>query len=142
MKKTQFGQAEINLLLNELDLTEINLDWIILLIAKTGIRYGEALAITPADFDFEKGLLTINKAWFDEGFRPLKTPASARTVEIDGEIAEQFGRLLQDKPSDMPVFTHDRMAAVNGRLRAHCKKAKVPIAYVYSLRHALYQQQN
>lgn len=31
---------------------EVNWDWFILLVAKTGMRFSEALALTPRDFDF------------------------------------------------------------------------------------------
>ncbi|MFR2769015.1 MAG: hypothetical protein ACLTAI_12300 [Thomasclavelia sp.] len=38
-----------------LDLKEdVNWDWFILLVAKTGMRFSEALAITPDDFDFSR----------------------------------------------------------------------------------------
>ena len=53
-KKVKYlNQFELHLLLSDLDLQgKLNWDWMILLIAKTGIRFSEALAITPADFDF------------------------------------------------------------------------------------------
>ena len=41
----------------------INWDWLILLIAKTGIRFSEALAVTPRDFDFTRQVLSIDKTW-------------------------------------------------------------------------------
>lgn len=65
------------MLLKTLDLrTTINYDWLILLIAKTGLRYSEAIAVTPADFDFTKQILNISKTWNykeDGGFLPTKT---------------------------------------------------------------------
>ncbi len=54
---------------------ELNWDWLILLIAKTGIRFSEALALTTQDFDFHRQLLTIDKTWNykgDGGFLPTK----------------------------------------------------------------------
>ena len=53
-KKPKFiNQFEVQRLLKELNLTtEISWDWFILLITKTGIRFSEALALTPNDFDF------------------------------------------------------------------------------------------
>ena len=38
---------------------EVNWDWLILLVAKTGMRFSEALAITPKDFDFSHQALSI-----------------------------------------------------------------------------------
>ena len=51
--KKFLNQFEVHKLLSDLDLgPKINWDWMILLIAKTGMRFSEALALTPADFDF------------------------------------------------------------------------------------------
>ena len=64
-KKTKYlNQFELHKLLSELDLGQtLNWDWFILLVAKTGMRFSEALAITPNDFDFSKQSLSINKTW-------------------------------------------------------------------------------
>ena len=61
-KKVKYlNQFELHLLLSDLDLQgKLNWDWMILLIAKTGIRFSEALAITPADFDFSHQMLSRN----------------------------------------------------------------------------------
>ena len=52
-KKIKYlNQYELHTLLSNLQLKdEINWDWLILLVAKTGMRFSEALAITPSDFD-------------------------------------------------------------------------------------------
>lgn len=51
-----------------------------------GIREGELLALTPADFDFEKNTLTINKSYQRIDGRDVitepKTPKSNRTIKI------------------------------------------------------------
>ena len=62
-KKIKYlNQFELHKLLSDLNLSqEINWDWFILLVAKTGMRFSEALAITPKDFDFSKQSLSINK---------------------------------------------------------------------------------
>lgn len=54
-KKIKYlNQFELHKLLSDLDLgQELNWDWFILLVAKTGMRFSEALAITPQDFDFQ-----------------------------------------------------------------------------------------
>ena len=49
------NQFEVQALLKELELGEqLNWDWFILLVVKTGLRFSEALALTPKDFDFSK----------------------------------------------------------------------------------------
>lgn len=60
-KKVKYlNQFELHTLLNTLNLEpEINWDWFILLVAKTGMRFSEALALTPKDFDFPRQTL-----WF------------------------------------------------------------------------------
>lgn len=51
-KKIKYlNQFELHTLLKSLDLgKEVNWDWFILLVAKTGMRFSEALALTPKDF--------------------------------------------------------------------------------------------
>lgn len=61
-KNKYLNQFELQKLIADLDLKEkINTDWLIYLIAKTGIRFSEALAITPKDFDFHHQTLNIEK---------------------------------------------------------------------------------
>lgn len=64
------------MLLSSLNLeNEINWDWFIMLVAKTGMRFSEALALTPNDFDFSRQILSINKTWDYKGsggFFPTK----------------------------------------------------------------------
>lgn len=76
-KKIKYlNQFELQALLNNLELEqEITWDWFILLVAKTGMRFSEALAITPEDFDFAHQTLQVNKTWnYKEkgGFSPTK----------------------------------------------------------------------
>ena len=61
-KPKYLSQFELHSLLKTLNLTpDINFDWLILLIAKTGLRFSEALAITPKDFDFTHQRLSVDK---------------------------------------------------------------------------------
>ncbi|SYV97229.1 Site-specific recombinase XerD, partial [Mycoplasmopsis edwardii] len=64
-KRQKFlSQFELQLLLKSLKLKDkLNPDWLLLLIAKTGLRFSEAIAITPEDFDFAKQTLNISKTW-------------------------------------------------------------------------------
>ena len=62
-KKIKYlNQFELHTLIAHLDIREEpNWDWFILLVAKTGMRFSEALAITPGDFDFALYFLPTNK---------------------------------------------------------------------------------
>lgn len=99
-KKVKYlNQFELHLLLSDLDLQgKLNWDWMILLIAKTGIRFSEALAITPADFDFSHQMLSINKTWDykgNGGFLPTKNKSSVRKIQIDWQTVIQFAALVK-----------------------------------------------
>ncbi|MDT2532210.1 site-specific integrase, partial [Enterococcus raffinosus] len=88
-KRMKFLQKdELTRLVHSLDLSHgINKDWFILLLAKTGMRFAEGLAITPDDFDWTTNQLTINKTWnyksSNGGFETTKTESSIRKIAID-----------------------------------------------------------
>lgn len=142
-KKPKFlNQYELQQLIRQLDLgTELNWDWYILLVAKTGLRFAEALAITPNDFDFTKQLLNVSKTWnyraTKGGFQPTKNFSSIRKVQLDWQTAMQFSQLVKDLPEDEPIFVKRRVfnSTVNNRLTVLCKHAQVPIITVHGLRH-------
>ena len=60
-KKTKYlNQFELHAVLADLKLDPIpNWDWLILLVAKTGLRFSEALGLTPDDFDFVHQTLSV-----------------------------------------------------------------------------------
>ena len=117
-----------------------NWDWFILLVAKTGMRFSEALAITPKDFDFSKQSLSINKTWDYKGgggFMPTKNQSSVRKIQIDWQLIIQFSTLVKDLPEDEPIFVSEKVynSTVNDILTRHCKKADIPVISVHGLRH-------
>lgn len=110
-KKTKFlNENELKLLLKQLKINKNNpsFDWLVLLVAKTGLRFAEALGVTPNDFDFENQTLTINKTWnykgTNGGFQPTKNESSNRKIALDWKTCFQFNSLtLQLNPID-PIF--------------------------------------
>ena len=142
-KKTKYlNQFELHTLLSSLDLKgEINWDWFILLVAKTGMRFSEALALTPKDFDFAHQTLSISKTWDYKGtggFLPTKNKSSVRKIQIDWQTVIQFSELVRRLPQDEPIFVKkDNVynSTVNDILERHCKKAGVPVITVHGLRH-------
>lgn len=144
-KKSKFlSLYELQKLLRHLDLgNELNWDWFILLVAKTGLRFAEALALTPEDFDFEKQQVIVNKSWnykLPQGqFQKTKNESSNRTVMVDWHLMNQFRSLLQDKESNWPVFVphHKRVfnSTINGLLEKYCYKLDIPTISIHGLRH-------
>ncbi len=142
-KKIKYlNQFEVHTLLSSLELHKgINWDWLILLVAKTGMRFSEALALTPKDFDFTHQMLSVSKTWDYKGaggFLPTKNKSSVRKIQIDWQTVIQFSELVKGLPPDMPIFvTKDRVynSTVNDVLARHCKKANIPVISVHGLRH-------
>ncbi|EAC9077516.1 site-specific integrase [Listeria monocytogenes] len=142
-KKAKFlNQFEVQALLKELNLKEdINWDWFILLIIKTGLRFSEALALTPSDFDFSKQKIIINKTWdykmVTGSFQPTKNESSNRKIQIDWQLAMQFSQLIKMKDPDKPIFVKSRVfnSTINNRLKVLCENANIPTITVHSLRH-------
>ena len=64
-----------------------------------GIREGELLALTPEDFDFEKGTVTINKSYQRLDGRDIitdpKTPKSNRVVQMPDFLVEEVKDYIQ-----------------------------------------------
>ncbi|MDN2453533.1 site-specific integrase [Lactobacillus sp. UCMA15818] len=141
-KKQKFlNQFEVHKLLADLTLgSTLDWDWMILLIAKTGIRFSEALALTPSDFDFLHQSLNINKTWDyknNTGFLPTKNLTSNRKIQIDWQTAIQFTELIKGLPKEEPIFVHGKVwnSTPNKRLEKHCKNAGISIISIHGLRH-------
>lgn len=143
-KKIKYlNQFELHTLLSGLNLgKDINWDWFILLVAKTGMRFSEAIALTPKDFDFSHQSLSISKTWDykgEGGFLPTKNKSSVRKIQIDWQTVVQFSELLKGLSDDQPIFVKNNQkvynSTVNDILERYCKKAKIPIISIHGLRH-------
>jgi integrase len=146
-KKIKYlNQFELHTLLKSLDLgKEVNWDWFILLVAKTGMRFSEALALTPKDFDFAHQTLSISKTWNykgNGGFLPTKNKSSVRKIQIDWQTVMQFAELTKNLPQEEPIFVKKQEAyepiynsTVNGILERYCKKLGISTISVHGLRH-------
>lgn len=144
-KKPKFlNLYELQTLLRNLELTsEINWDWFFLLIAKTGLRFAEALALTPEDFDFEKQCIIINKSWNykekDGAFQPTKNPSSNRSVTVDWQLMQQFQNLVVNKVSNKPIFFKEGQrvynSTLNKKLARYCQALDIPTISIHRLRH-------
>ena len=143
IKKIKYlNQFELHTLLVNLKLTsEINWDWLILIIAKTGMRFSEALALTPKDFDFGRQTLSISKTWDYKGkggFLPTKNKSSVRKIQIDWQIVVKFSELIKGLPEEEPIFVGEEKiynSTVNDALTRHCKACGISEISIHGLRH-------
>lgn len=142
IKKTKYlNQFELHTLLSNLELgEEVSWDWFILILAKTGMRFSEALALTPNDFDFAHQSLSISKTWDykeDGGFMPTKNKSSVRKIQIDWQTVMQFANLIKGLPENEPIFAKKKVynSTINDILSRLCKKSNVPAITVHGLRH-------
>lgn len=142
-KKIKYlNQFELHSLIKDLDIKDTpNWDSFILLVAKTGMRFSEALAITPSDFDFTRQTLSISKTWDykgNGGFLPTKNKSSVRKLQIDWQIVVKFSELVKGLPEDKPIFIGDAKiynSTVNDILTRHCKECEISVISIHGLRH-------
>ena len=120
-----------------------NWDWLIFLCLGTGIRYSEALGLTPADFDFQNKMLRISKTYdYKFTFKTVnetKSKSSKRHISIDSNIAQMFSEALLGLDPDALIFVPEGQrvfnSTVNNRLKTLCKHCKIPKISVHALRH-------
>lgn len=140
-KDKYLNQFELQKLISDLDLnSKINYDWMIYLIAKTGLRFSEALALTPKDFDFSHQILNVDKTWnYKEngGFQETKNKSSERKVQLDWQTIIKFSELVKDLEQEKPIFINSKIynSTINDILRRHCLNVSIPVISIHGLRH-------
>ena len=107
-----------------------------------GLRLGEMLALTPADFDFQKETVRINKSYqrFDcrDVITDPKTPKSKRTVKMPTFLAEEMQDYIH---SIYGIEDDDRIFQITKSYMHHemergCKLANVKRIRIHDLRHS------
>ena len=143
-KKIKYlNQYDLHTLLKSLRLGDKpSWDYFVLLVAKTGLRFSEALALTPSDFDFDRQTLSISKTWDYKGaggFLPTKNKSSVRKIQLDWQTVIKFSELMKNLPADKPIFIQEGKrvfnSTINGVLDRYCKAAGIPVITVHGLRH-------
>lgn len=124
-----------------------SLDWLYLLVAKTGLRVSEALGLTVDDFDFELNQLTVWRTWnykAHTGFDLTKNTASRRVIDIDPLTSEVFKNLIAERSKadfwddQLPIFVQNKrlyLSTINYRLKRRCEEAGVAVISMHGLRH-------
>ena len=107
-----------------------------------GIRVGELLALTPADFNFEKKTLTINKSYQRIDGRDIitdpKTPKSNRVIKMPQFLCEEMQEYMKQL---YHVEKTDRLFEITKSYLHHemdrgAKSAGVKRIRIHDLRHS------
>lgn len=107
-----------------------------------GIREGELLALTPADFDFEKGTVTINKSYQRLNGEDLittpKTEKSNRTIQMPQFLVEEiqdYLKMLYDVGDGDRMFTITK-SYLHREMDRGAKEAGVKRIRIHDIRHS------
>lgn len=107
-----------------------------------GIREGEMLALTPADFDFQKGTVTINKSYQRlkgrDVITPPKTEKSNRTILMPGFLVDEIQDYLK---MQYDIGENDRMFTVtksylHREMNRGAKEAGIKRIRIHDIRHS------
>ena len=107
-----------------------------------GVREGELLALTPADFDLDKGLLSITKSYQRLKGRDVitdpKTPKSVRVIQmpqfLTDEIRDYLKSLYKVQP-DQRIFEATK-SYLHHEMDRGAKAAGVKRIRIHDLRHS------
>ena len=107
-----------------------------------GIREGELLALTPADFDFEKRTVSINKSYQRLNGQDLittpKTEKSNRVITMPQFLAEEiqdYIKMLYGIGPDDRMFTVTK-SYLHREMDRGAKEAGVPRIRIHDIRHS------
>lgn len=157
--RTKFLEREdADKLCEELENDNSVLGDLCILLLKTGLRYSEALGLTPQDIDFDARQISVNKTFnykrtVGEGtFMPTKNRSSVRTIKIDILTLRLLKDLVKNVPENQSIFVYQFVkeqpetprkqksnnifnSTVNHYLARICKQAGIPYISCHGLRH-------
>lgn len=107
-----------------------------------GIREGELLALTPADFDFKKGTVTINKSYQrlnrQDVITTPKTEKSNRTIKMPQFLTDEiqdYLKMLYDVGDNDLMFTVTK-SYLHREMDRGAKAAGVKRIRIHDIRHS------
>lgn len=107
-----------------------------------GIREGELLALTPADFDLKKGTVTINKSYQrlnrQDVITTPKTEKSNRTIKMPQFLTDEiqdYLKMLYDVGDDDRMFTITK-SYLHREMDRGSKEAGVKRIRIHDIRHS------
>lgn len=108
----------------------------------TGIREGELLALTPADFDFEKQTVTISKSFQHLNGRDIvtspKTEKSNRTIKLPNFLCDEiqdYLKMLYDVGLDDRMFPVTK-SYLYREMERGSKQAGIKRIRIHDIRHS------
>lgn len=108
----------------------------------TGLREGELLALTPADIDFQKRTLRVNKSYQRieqrDVITPPKTPKSKRVISIPPFLADMlqgYIKSLYGIKKNNRIFQHTKHYLTK-EMRRGCRISGVKRIRIHDLRHS------
>lgn len=108
----------------------------------TGIRSGELLALTAADFDFHKKLLSISRNYCrfkkEDVFLTPKTPKSVRSISLPDFLCESVQKYIsmqEGLPPEGRLFPISKYY-LSSQLKKGCELSGVPQIRLHDLRHS------
>ena len=122
----------------------VNVDWMVYLALKTGLRYAELLALTPADFDFGGLTLAVTKTMdyklSNQVEKRTKSRSSTRTIAISQDVAGRMQDLVSGHAPGELIFAIEGQrnfnSTANKRLETLCRNAGVTPVSFHGLRHS------
>jgi integrase len=107
-----------------------------------GIREGELLALTPADFDLQKQTLRINKSYQrlnkQDVITTPKTPKSIRTIQMPEFLCaeiQDYLKQLYGAENDSRIFPITK-SYLHREMDRGCKETGVKRIRIHDLRHS------
>ena len=107
-----------------------------------GIREGELLALTPADFDFQKQTLRINKSYQrlnkQDVITTPKTPKSIRTIQMPQFLCDEmqdYLKMLYGAEPDTRIFPITK-SYLHREMDRGCKETGVKRIRIHDIRHS------
>lgn len=107
-----------------------------------GLREGELLALTPSDFDFEKGTVSVSKTYTHLNRKDVittpKTGKSNRTVQMPQNVCDKMRDYIQSlyKPEpDERIFPFTKYF-LTSEMQRGSKAAGVKRIRIHDLRHS------
>jgi integrase len=114
---------------------------IVLVLALTGLRIGELLALRWKHVDRSVGVIRVGETVYEGQFGSPKTRSSRRDVPMSQPVREILLRLAEGEEPDDLVFRSRAGTPINPKnlanrvLRPACRELKLPVVGWHSFRH-------